>query len=48
MALSVLVCMFSVDSDFSVTFGLVSKFIMIDIFVRLFRNALEIQKDKHT
>ena len=48
MALSILVCMFSLDSDFSVTFGLVSKFIMIDIFVRLFRNALEIQKDKHT
>ena len=48
MGLVALLLMFAIDSDFSVTFGILAKFIMIDIFVRLFRNALEIQKDKHT
>ena len=48
MGLVALLLMFAIDSDFSVTFGILAKFIMIDMFVRLFRNALEIQKDKHT
>ena len=46
MGLVALLMMFSLDSDFTITFGILVKFIIIDICVRLLRNTLEIQRDK--
>ena len=46
MGLVALFYMFSLDSDFTITFGLLIKFIIIDIFARFLRNTIEIQRDK--
>jgi hypothetical protein len=48
MGLVALLAMFTLDSDFTTSFGILTKFIIIDIFVKLFRNALEIEKEKPT
>ena len=46
MGLIALLIMFSLDSDFALTFGILAKFIIIDLSVKLFRKTLDIEKDK--
>ena len=46
MALTALVCMFSLDSDFSVSFGILFKFIIVDFFVRFVRNIINLEKER--
>jgi hypothetical protein len=44
IGLVALLMMFAIDSDFSVTFGVLTKFIMIDLFVRFVRNTIDLRR----
>ena len=46
MGITILICIFNIDSDFTNTFGLAIKFMIIDFFIRFFRNAINLEKKR--
>ena len=48
MGLVALLCMFSLDSDFSISFGILTKFIIVDLTVRFFRKVINFERNKES